>query len=217
MRAIVQFIFFCMILFIVGCEIGNEKPITNPEKVSTEDLPDTRAMQDEFTRRFLKSTEEVEDGYYSFVSGIDRYEMYLPKSGLIGEEGYYGKNGSEQFIIGIEEEDYEVGITIEYVDYPRNEDIDTSLSIVEGKMDEKLDFEKVTQDGSEGYYARFTHHDLFGYSAYIQNTNGSGGIFITYSIQCKETTTECNGQEDAFIKWLKSIKFKEKDLGENRA
>lgn len=80
-------------------------------------------------------------------------------------------------------------------------------------MDEKLDFEKVTQDGSEGYYARFTYHDLFGYSAYIQNTNESGGIFIKYSIQCQQSTKACSDQskEDALINWLKSIKFKEKD------
>ena len=92
--------------------MGNEKPITNPEKVSAEDLPDTRAMQDEFTRSFLKTTEEVEEGYYLFVSSIDHYEMYLPKLGLIGEKGYYGKKGSEQFIIGIEEADYEVKLRL---------------------------------------------------------------------------------------------------------
>ena len=72
------------------------------------------------------------------------------------------------------------------------------------------------QEGREAYYAKFTNDDLFGYSAYVQNTNETGGIFITYSIQCQETTTECD-EEDAFINWLKSIKFKEEELGENRA
>ncbi|MBF0707729.1 hypothetical protein IQ283_14120 [Alkalihalobacillus hwajinpoensis] len=196
--------------------MGNEQPITDPEKVSAEDLPDTRAMQDEFTRSFLKSTKEVEEGYYLFQSGIDRFEMYFPNSGLIGEKGYYGKKGSEQFIIGIEETHYEIGITMEYARFPRKEDIETSLSVLEGKMDEKRDVEKVMQEGREAYYAKFTNDDLFGYSAYVQNTNETGGIFITYSIKCLETTTECD-EEDAFIKWLKSIKFKEEELSENSA
>ncbi|MDQ0483999.1 hypothetical protein [Guptibacillus hwajinpoensis] len=84
-------------------------------------------------------------------------------------------------------------------------------------MDENLDFEKVTQDGRDSYYARFTNNSIFGYSAYIQNTNEAGGIYINYSIQCRESTKECNDQvkEDEFIEWLKSTKFKEKDTDDS--
>ena len=140
MKSIVKLVFLCMILFIGGCQIGNDKPITNPEKVSTEDLPDTRAMQDEFTRSFLKSTEEVEDGYYSFVSGINRYEMNFPKSGIIGEKGYYSDEGFEQLSIGIESSSYNIGITSEYISHLKKDNLETNISLL-GSIAEDVDFQ----------------------------------------------------------------------------
>ena len=208
MKSIVKFVFLCMILFIGGCQIGNEKPITDPEKVSAEDLPDTRAMQDEFTRSFLKSTEEIEEGYYSFVSGIDRYEMNFPKSGIIGEKGYSKDEGFEQLSIGIESSSYNIGITSEYISHLKKNNLETNLSLL-GSIAEDVDFQKIDNDKADLYYGKFNREDNYGYLAYVQNTKDTGGILISYYIQCTETNDSCedNSKEDEFLQWLKSFKF----------
>ncbi|MGG1686793.1 hypothetical protein [Pseudalkalibacillus sp. NRS-1564] len=218
MKSIVKLVFLCMILFIGGCQIGNDKPITNPEKVSTEDLPDTRAMQDEFTRSFLKSTEEVEDGYYSFVSGINRYEMNFPKSGVIGEKGYSKDEGFEQLSIGIESSSYNIGITSEYISHLKKDNLETNISLL-GSIAEDVDFQQIDNDTADLHYGKFNRKDNYGYLAYVQNSRDTGGILISYYIQCLETNNSCkdNSKEDEFLQWLKSIKFKEKELSENSA
>src|SRR5690625_3613154 len=42
------------------------------------DLPDTIAMQDDFTREFMASAEEEEEGYYLFESKTGGYTMLYP-------------------------------------------------------------------------------------------------------------------------------------------
>lgn len=59
----------------------NEKDI-KPSEMKAEDLPDVRALQDEFTRSFIESTEEVEPGYYSFLSGRSVTGCYFQKKEL---------------------------------------------------------------------------------------------------------------------------------------
>ncbi|MBN8208901.1 hypothetical protein JI666_09105 [Bacillus sp. NTK071] len=192
--------------------MGNEKPITDPEKVSAEDLPDTRAMQDEFTRSFLKSTEEVEEGYYLFVSGIDRYEMYLPITSIIDERGYSTNKGFEQLAIGIEHSSYNIGITIEYISHLKKDNLETNLSLL-GSITENIDFKKVNQGINDLYYGNFIREEDFGFIAYVQNTKDTGGILISYYIECIESDVSCEdkSKEDEFLKWLKSFKLKEEN------
>lgn len=191
--------------------MANEKTNTDPEKVSAEELPNTKAMQDEFTRSFLKSTKETEDGYYSFVSGTNQFEMYLPTDSVIGEQGYKQNEGYEQFRLGVKRESYEVGVTIEYISHLKKDNLDTNLSLLEGSMNKKLDFNKISKEGRDDYYASFNMDGNFGYAAYVQNTNDSGGILVFYLIECEDSSEKCENKdkEDEFLTWLKSIKFNE--------
>ena len=74
---LIGLIIFCLVLG--GCEMakGNGNDI-DPSKVRVEDLPKVRAFQHEFTRGFLQSITEVEEGYYPFISGTGAYKMWLP-------------------------------------------------------------------------------------------------------------------------------------------
>ncbi|MEC0665844.1 lipoprotein YvcA, partial [Priestia flexa] len=49
-----------------------------PSEVATEEFPNTRALQDEFTRDMIKSTKETEKGYYTLESKTGVYEMLFP-------------------------------------------------------------------------------------------------------------------------------------------
>lgn len=198
-----------MTILLLGCQVANEKAITNPENVSKEKLPNTKAMQDEFTRSFLKSTKETEEGYYSFVSGTDQFEMYIPTDSVIGEQGYKQNEGYEQFRLGVKRESYEFGVTIEYISHLKKDNLNTNLSLLEGSMDKKLDFNKISNEGRDNYYASFNMDGNFGYAAYVQNTNDSGGILVFYLLACEGSIDKCENKnnEDEFLTWLKSIRF----------
>ncbi|MDL4840514.1 hypothetical protein QQS35_08660, partial [Aquibacillus sp. LR5S19] len=51
-------------------------------------LPETKAFQDEFTREFMDSTEEVKDGYYLFRSKTDGYTMLFPENAEMDSGGF---------------------------------------------------------------------------------------------------------------------------------
>src|SRR5690625_6755165 len=59
------------------------------------DLPDTIAMQDDFTRGFMASTEEEEEGYYIFESKTGGYTMLYPVNSNLGQ--IYYKKVNESF------------------------------------------------------------------------------------------------------------------------
>jgi len=66
-------------LILGGCDGMDAKKQNAEEK-----LPDTIAFQDEFTREFIKSPEEVEDGYYLFESKTGGYTMLFPVNAKTG-------------------------------------------------------------------------------------------------------------------------------------
>src|SRR5690625_5314088 len=67
---------FLVLLFMGGCK--NVKNNQDLQDADPKDLPDTIAMQDEFTREFMASAEEEEEGYYLFESKTGGYTMFHP-------------------------------------------------------------------------------------------------------------------------------------------
>lgn len=55
------------------------------------DLPDTIAMQDDFTREFMASAEEIEEGYYLFESKTAGYTMLYPVNSKQSKMSYEKK------------------------------------------------------------------------------------------------------------------------------
>src|SRR5699024_5410965 len=88
-----------MILIIIllgGCQVDKDETSTNPGEIDKEALPDVHAFVDEFTRDFLQSTEETEEGLYPFLSKTKRYKMDFPGGGVIDDRAF-----------SINEKDYE--------------------------------------------------------------------------------------------------------------
>lgn len=54
------FFLFCILLLIAGCSIKEML------KANEDNFPKTEAFQDPFTREFMVSPEEVEQGFYLF-------------------------------------------------------------------------------------------------------------------------------------------------------
>ncbi|WP_017470471.1 hypothetical protein [Amphibacillus jilinensis] len=71
------------LLLLAGCQMNQD---VRPKDIDPEDLPDVPAFQDEATREFLVSTEEVEPGLYLIESKLQGFQMLFP------EEGIYSKS-----------------------------------------------------------------------------------------------------------------------------
>lgn len=196
---------------------GNGKDI-KPSEMKEEDLPEVRALQNEFTRSFIESTEEVEPGYYSFLSGTKRYRMLFPKEGVI-HQGYGVKEDQfEGFLMStVNDNGTDSQIKINYYAYATKESADGGLKMLEGRVDQKLDFEKISSETSDLYYAPIQFDpDIFGIAALIVSLNDNGVIQIVYDTQCKKDQNECQQikeeEVDKMIHWLGSFEFVDKEV-----
>src|SRR5699024_4152405 len=81
-------VFTFIILFIGGCGLMGKKDISN---MDPKDLPDVTAFQDDFTREFMTSTEDVEEGYYLFESKTGGYTMWYPEEATMDKHLYERK------------------------------------------------------------------------------------------------------------------------------
>ncbi|KPB04291.1 hypothetical protein AAV98_12875, partial [Bacillus sp. CHD6a] len=66
-----------LVTILVGCGMQNK-----------EDVPDTVAFQDEFTKDFLQSSEEVVEGHYLFKSRTDGYTVLFPVNASMDKAVY---------------------------------------------------------------------------------------------------------------------------------
>jgi hypothetical protein len=81
-----------LILFLLGgCNIFGQEDISEMDPA---ELPDVIAFQNDFTREFMSSLEEVEDGYYLFESKTGGYTMMYPENAKM-DEIFYEMPGEE--------------------------------------------------------------------------------------------------------------------------
>src|SRR5690625_967969 len=105
-----------VLLLIGGCN-------QDLEDADPKDLPDTIAMQDDFTRDFMASAEEEEEGYYLFESKTGGYTMLYSVNSKLDDIYYEKINDSyEALHFGESKESSEVPF---YVRSTYNQDKDT--------------------------------------------------------------------------------------------
>ncbi|MBN8252141.1 hypothetical protein [Priestia flexa] len=210
-------------LFVGGCQMSDEqskktKPLDQkPSEVATEDLPNTRALQDEFTREMIKSTKETEKGYYTLESKTGVYEMLFPAGGGIDGIGYK-QNGesSESFLAGILYEDKSSAeLSVRYTTLLSNDekDIEYAKRFLTNNVGEDMTFNQIDGKGKVTYVAPFKTEEFgtYGYGAYILPDKGWGGLEIIYSTRCADKTKPCDPQEETFkkraYKLISSVEF----------
>lgn len=204
-----------------GTVDGEESPENvDPKDTETDDLPEVRAFQDEFTSGFLQSREETRPGYYPFLSGTGVFKMDFPAEGKLGEKSYNIREENYEAImigVGSEESDITHIITVTYYDH-LEEDVhkDSRLGQLQSSIEEELDFERVEEENEIYYIAPYESDnedfdfETFGQVAFIFNKNGTGGIEVIYSSDCEKN---CDDLKEADMsesfEWIKSIKFLE--------
>lgn len=217
MSRTVQLILIVCILVLGGCQVEEKEEKVLPKDMDPTDLPDGRAFEDEFTRSFLQSTEEVMPGYYPFLSGNGLFTMAFPKEGLMGEGGYACKEGDQESIgISVWKEGANISADIQINYYSfllSNDSEEFGKRNLQKRFNMDLDFEEIKKEGQTLYISYFekesdTTESIYGYAGYLQNNKERGGIFLIYTSYCDRN---CEEEKEADLKqaydWMQSVTF----------
>ncbi|KEZ49284.1 hypothetical protein AZ46_0214590 [Metabacillus indicus LMG 22858] len=207
--------FILLFLFAGGCGMSKE---SKNGKANQESLPETEAFKDEFTREFMKSTEETEEGYYTFESKTKGYTILFPKDAIVSTGDYEAvKDQFESLSFGEKRIDEKISyfIKLSYEDNSSTRDIDTKLKLLSNGVEYKGDYKKVVQ----GDYMIYSSDDGSGnpeyyyYLAYIKSAASDQAVRFTYFSNCIVEEKSCEliteKTEERINQILNSIKFKE--------
>ncbi|MEK3806751.1 hypothetical protein MHB63_09450 [Bacillus sp. FSL H8-0547] len=213
MKRILQFYILIFLAVTGGCGMNSEQ---GNEKVDQESLPETRAFKDEFTRGFMKSTEETEDGFYTFESKTKGYTMLFPVNAKISTMDY------EQIKISfealsysekIDKENISYFMTANFEDSSDTDDIQINLEILsdvsgyEGVYKEYTSGEKTIYFGEkrneeDGYYSHV---------AYITSDESNKAVSLNYHSRCINKGTSCElpgpGEKEKIKRIAESVEF----------
>ncbi len=184
------------------------------------DIPETLAAQDEYTRSFLVSTDEVSEGHYAFKPWTEAYTMWIPTNAKLSQT-YYEKK----------EKDFEK-FSYSWIDEVAN------LSfLVFGLFEDRIDSEIVGLDHFsfdsqyEGDFERFEEEDKIYYHAkevievgtdkseaivylaFIKHKNSNKSLGVHYEVNCSDWTPNCDANTEQinnhFWELVKSVKFED--------
>ena len=223
MKKYAGIIFFIMMISLIlsGCEFA----VQDGEKVnqvSANKTPDTRAFNDDFTRGFMDSPKEVEDGYYLFRSKTNGYTMLFPKEGEIVEMNYDRNNEIyEQINFGIEyeKENSAVDVLLTYENREITSDIEANLHLLSSSEGYKGNYEEsesqeihyyVTDFITENGEGKIPHYNYIGY---LKSKKSNQAIHFQSYSRCTDTDKNCTAGSAEFkekiMKLMMSIQFSE--------
>ena len=196
---------------------------TNASTGSKEEEVQTAALQDEFTKEFIPSAEETEEGYYTFESGIGGYTMLYPINATMDQTYYQYKGQSYEAIYFSEtqeENNYGYSVRGRFEDRTITQWVESNLDLLIGSTDSITveDFEKYTVNDNDVYFAEYTQEiseeeDGFTYHflSYVKSQANNKAMSISYSSSCMNEKEECalnlDQERDRAKKIFHSIKF----------
>ncbi|MEC5422978.1 hypothetical protein QGM71_05630 [Virgibacillus sp. C22-A2] len=193
--------------------MDNEEQSKKPSEMSQDELPDVKAFEDEFTRRFLQSTEETRPGYYPFLSGTGKYKMDFPLDATIDEHGYALKDKEyEGLFIGVDAGEIKSSIRINFSSLHEKGREHTILDMINHQFNDELLFDEFTSGDSTLYLSYFEDDETYyGYAGFLQNEVENGGIRVLYESECIVGKEECEGlvaeSKDVMKELIESIQF----------
>lgn len=186
-----------------------------------EKLPDLPAFQDDFTREFMGSTDEIEEGFYLFQSKTGKYTMMYPANAKMQRPyyGFTGENYEKLRYAGGNEEVTGATYTVD-LSFKHNKDtirLDTHLSVVSMGVRYEGDFEKIETEDLEIYFAKNTipvdgerigSYNFFGV---VKSKESNKTLNYNYMVYCDRDAKSCNydieGIEKHVKKLMKSVMF----------
>lgn len=146
----------CILSILAGCdETVDEKQ--ELDEIDPKELPDTVALQDDFTREFIVSPEEVEEVYYLFESKTGGYTMWYPKNAKLSQTYYQKKKDYFEALHVGGYNDQTTGdsfyIRATYGDSKDTKDTDIYLYLLSSSIHYDGEYEKVETDDKIIYFA----------------------------------------------------------------
>jgi len=216
-----------LLIFVVLLLMGGCKRMENNQDLQDadpKDLPDTIAMQDEFTREFMASAEEEEEGYYLFESKTGGYTMLYPVNSKQSRSYYEKANDSfEALHFGEGKESANVPYFIQST-YNRGKIADrlsTQFKLLSNATDYDGEYEEIELDDKVIYFAKKSvkvnsdENNAFDFFGYIKSKGSKQAVRYVYGVTCFDEEDDCNYDFDAIEeevkKLMKSIEFTTKD------
>jgi len=209
---------FLVLLLMGGCK--NMKNDQDLQDADPKDLPDTIAMQDDFTREFMASVEEEEEGYYLFESKTDGYTMLYPVNSKQSKMSYEKTEDSfEMLHFGEGKESSDVPFYVQST-YNQGEVADrlsTQFKLLSNATGYDGEYEEIELDNKVIYFARKSSKvdsnkdNVFDFFGYIKSKDSNQGVRYVYVVTCFDEGEDCDydfdAVEDEAKKLMKSIKF----------
>ncbi|MTH55071.1 hypothetical protein GKZ89_16830 [Bacillus mangrovi] len=209
-------------LFIIGgCGMGEN----NPEKKAVQgegnsnETPKAAALQDEFTKGYLISSEETDKGYFTFKSKIDGYTMLFPSGALISEDFGNEKRDDafEAIMYGYKLNGASISTRITYQNKPSTQDIEEKQRLLSVAVGYEGTFEEIKAKGKTIYFAKKTaelkNSNGFVYFSFIKAENSDQAVEFIFNTRCKKEDKTCNSNvndlENTAIKIMKSVQFEQ--------
>jgi len=213
---------FLVLLLMGGCK--NMKNNQDLQDADPKDLPDTIAMQDEFTREFMSSAEEEEEGYYLFESKTGGYTMLYPVNSKQSKMSYEKTEDSFEMLHfgeGKESSDVPFYVRSTYKQGKNTNDTELYLSLLSDSIDYDGEYEEIELDNKVIYFARKSSKvdsnkdNVFDFFGYIKSKDSNQGVRYIYVVTCFDEEDDCDydfdAVEDEAKKLMKSIEFTTKD------
>ncbi|PLR75557.1 hypothetical protein CU633_20475 [Bacillus sp. V3-13] len=216
MKRLKQLGIIMLILIIGGCGM-NHNPDQKDQRAAANNWPDTLAFTDEFTRGFMDSTEEVQDGYYLFKSKTNGYTMLFPVNGKISDMSYEKtEDYDESFIFGSNEKgniSYEYQIS--YENSPITENIDANLDLLSIMASYQGEYETFEHEDKTYYFAKNSDKTkkgkYYSFFSYIKSKENEKAIMFYSRSFCTNSNQKCAASspevEDKLLMLMKSVNF----------
>jgi len=184
-------------------------------------LPDTIAAQDEYTRSFLVSTDEVADGHYAFKTWTEAYTMWIPTDATL-DSSFYEKREKhwEKFLYAWldDEENLSYGVYGQFEDRPDSEEIGlqhlSDFAKFEGDYSKSEDENNIYYYGERIYEAGLEEEvkiPVYSYIGFIKDKNSDKALGILFDHHCSDWTLNCEADtrriKDHFWGLVKSVEF----------
>jgi len=224
-------VFLVMLIALLGaCSVEEDVNIANQEDEDLDfsnELPNQLAIQDPYTRSFLVSTNETEDGFYEMRTWTDAYSMYIPVDGKLDETFYQKrKDYCEQFWYSWNEEEANISYSIRgrYENQPRSEK--DGLFLMSDLLEYDGDYERIEDKNHIYHHAKMMYEvggedgedveertAVYSYLTLVKDKKSDKALSLTYQHNCTDFTNSCNldskETEEHFWKLVKSVTFDE--------
>ncbi|WP_248512698.1 hypothetical protein [Sporosarcina sp. NCCP-2222] len=179
------------------------------------------AVQDHYTRTFLVSDQEKEDGFYEMRTWTDAYSVWIPVSATL-DETYYMKrdDGWEQFLYSWIDEKANISYGVQG-QFEDGEGTESGLRQLTRYMKFEGEYEKSEDDDHRYYFGKAVTEvggkdgkekvPVYSYLAFIEDKESEKTLSLIYEHNCSDWTNTCKADtkeiEDHFWKIVKSVTF----------